>query len=172
MKSRFLLLAILAFILLPLGLYAGGADSLAALLVDLPGWSAEKAEGSDASYGDTRAIAATRSYENGDKRIDATIFVGMQVVSAWGSEYKEGFKVDTPEGIMEVKKIDGFLVYYGYEKGESAGGIMVLLQDPQKKADSGAVLAVEFEGLELEEALKIARTYDWSRMKAEVAKLN
>jgi hypothetical protein len=113
-----------------------------------------------------------RSYENGEQRIGATILVGVQVGSVWTPGYTEGFKVDTAEALMEVKNIDGFLVFYSYEKESSSGGIMVQLQDPQKKADSGAVLILEFEGMKLEAALQAARTFNWSKMKAEVAKLN
>jgi hypothetical protein len=171
MNKGFLLLAILAFIIAPLGLYAAGHDSLVPLLVDLPGWSAEKAEGMDMSSGGMRAITVARSYENGEQRIGATILVGTQVGSVWTPGYTEGFKVDTSEALMEVKNFDGFLVFYSYEKESSSGGIMVQLQDPQKKADSGAVLVLEFEGLKLEDALKVARTFNWSKMKAEVAKL-
>ena len=89
----------------------------------------------------------------------------------WQTDYEEGYKVETPEGLMEVKKIAGFLVYCMFERENSSGGIMVLVQDGASKPDAGAVFAISFEGLALDEALKTAQRFSWAKMKEQVGKL-
>jgi hypothetical protein len=87
-------------------------------------------------------------------------------------DYEEGYRMETPEGLMEVKKIAGFLVYYMFERESNSGGIVVLIQEAMaSKPDVGAVFAISFEGLPLEEALKTAQRFSWAKMKEQVAKL-
>jgi len=70
-----------------------------------------------------------------------------------------------------VKKINGFLVFYMFEQEDQSGGIVVLPQDDATKPDMGAVFAISFEGLALDEALKIAQRFSWAKMKEQVARL-
>jgi hypothetical protein len=73
--------------------------------------------------------------------------------------------------LMEVKKINGFLAFYSFEKEDSSGGIVVLLQDGSTNPNLGAVFIVSFEGLTLQEALKAAQSFNWAKMKEQVAAL-
>ena len=172
MKRQSVFLLVLLLLALPaLGLYAAGYDALLPLLVDLPGWEAEPAEGADASSSGMRAVTAYRSYESADRSLEANILVGMQAGMAWMPDYKEGFKLETSEGLMEVKKINGFLAFYSFEKEDSSGGIVVLLQDGSTNPNMGAVFIVSFEGLTLQEALKAAQSFNWAKMKEQVAAL-
>jgi hypothetical protein len=166
-----ILLAALCLLVPALGLSAAGLDNLLALMVDLPGWEAEKADGADMTYQGIRAVTASRNYQSGEKTFDVSILIGTQASSAWMPAYKEGYKLETPEGAMEVKKINGFLVYEMFEKAGGSGGIVVLLQEAAKETDTGAVLAVSFEGMDRDEAMKTAQRFSWAKMKAQVGAL-
>lgn len=170
-KQCVVLLALLVLVLPVLGVYAAGYDALLPLLVDLPGWEAEPADGADASASGMRAVTVYRAYESGERRFEVNILVGMQAGMTWMPDYKEGFKLETPEGVMEVKKINSFLVFYTFEQEDNSGGIVVLLQDGATNPDMGAVFAISFEGLALDEALKTAQHFSWVKMKEQVARL-
>jgi hypothetical protein len=58
-----------------------------------------------------------------------------------------------------------------FESESNGGGIVVLIQEGASKPDSGAVFAVSFEGLALDEALKAAQRFPWAKMKEQVGKL-
>ena len=139
--------------------------------MDLPGWEAGPADGADASASGMRAVTAYRTYDSGDRRFEVNLLIGSQAMMTWMPDYKEGFKMETPEGVMEVKKIAGFLVFYMFEREDQSGGIVVLLQDPWSKPDMGAVLAINFQGLALDEALKTAQRFSWAKMKEQVGRL-
>ncbi len=57
-----------------------------------------------------------------------------------------------------------------FENEGGSGGIVVLLQDTASKPDTGAVLAISFEGFAREEALKMAQRFNWAKMKEQVAR--
>jgi hypothetical protein len=166
-----LFLAVLVLALSALGAYAAGFDVLLPLLVDLPGWKAEPADGADATAEGVRAVMAFRSYESGDRTLEVNIMVGMQAGMSWMPDYKEGYKMETNEGVMEVKKINGFLVSYMFERENNSGGIIVLLQDGSADPNKGAVLVLGFEGVGLDEMLKTAQRFNWAKMKEQVARL-
>jgi len=172
-KRITIFLAVLAMLLgLPaLQAFAADYDALLPLLVDLPGWEAEPAEWADASAEGVRTVIVYRGYASGDRRFEVSLVVGMQAELTWLPDYQEGYRVQTPEGLMEVKKIAGFLVYYTFEAEDNSGGIAVLLQPAGSKPEQGAVLAVDFQGLPLEEALKTVQRFNWAKMKEQAGKL-
>jgi hypothetical protein len=172
-KPGLLFTALLALALLcpALRAEAAGYEALLPLLPDLPGWEAEPADGADASAQGMRAVMVYRTYENGDRKFDVNLLVGIQAGATWMPDYKEGYRMETPEGLMEVKKIAGFLVFYTFERESNSGGIVVQLQDGTATPDSSAVFAISYEGLPLEEALKTAQRFSWAKMKDQVGKL-
>lgn len=171
MDKRFFFI-VLALLLTPLALTAAPYDALLPLLVDLSGWEGGEAAGADMSATGMRAVSAAREYTRGeDQTLSAVIMVGMMVQGAWTEEYVEGFKAEDSETRVQVQKINGFLVHTGVEKGEDSGGVLVLLQEATAKPGSGAVFALGFEGIKLEEALKLAKLFNWKQMKAAVEKL-
>lgn len=170
-KQCTILLALCILVLAPFGLYAESFDALLPLMVDLPDWEADKADGADVSASGVRAITAYRSYSNGERTIEATILIGMQAAAAWMPEYQDGFKTETPEGVMEVKTINGFHVFYVFEQEGGSGGIIVLLQEARSKADLQSVFSVTFAGLSREEALQTAQRFSWQKMKEQVARI-
>ena len=172
-KSGLLFAALLALVLAGPAFQASAAgyEALLPLLVDLPGWEAEPADGADASVQGMRAVTVYRTYESGDRKFEVNLLIGLQAGMTWQADYEEGYKVETPEGLMEVKKIAGFLVYCMFERENNSGGIMVSVQDGASKPDAGAVFAISFEGLALDEALKTAQRFSWAKMKEQVGKL-
>jgi hypothetical protein len=172
MKRRsVILLAALCLLVPALGLSAAGVDNLLVLMVDLPGWEAEKADGADMTYQGMRTVTASRNYQSGEKTFAASILIGIQAAAAWMPSYKEGYKVESPEAAMEVRRLNGFLVYEMFEKAGGSGGIVVLLQEAAKETDTGAVFAVSFEGMARDEAMKTAQRFSWAKMKAQVGTL-
>ena len=147
-KTITVLMAVLLLLAVPAGLFAAAYDSLLPLLVDIAGWQAEKAEGIDLSQAGMQGVTVVREYTSGGKGLTAAIMLGSQVGITWMPEYKEGFKGESDEGSMEVKKINGFLVYQAYNKDDASGGLVVLLiETTADKPDSGALLVVSFEDM-------------------------
>jgi hypothetical protein len=167
--------AILAMCLLlvaPAGLFAAAYDPLLPLLVDLAGWKAGKAEGIDLSQAGMQGVTVVREYTSGEKGLTASVMLGSQVGITWMPDYKEGFKAETEEGSLEVRKINGFLAYQAYDKDDASGGLVVLLiETTADKPNSGALFVVSFEGLPLDEGLKLAQKFDWKKMKDAAARV-
>jgi len=173
-KSGLLFAALLALVLVSPAFRAeaAGYEALLPLLVDLPGWEAEPADGADASVEGMRAVTVYRTYESGDRTFEVNLLIGLQAGMTWMPDYKEGWKMQTPEGLMEVKRIAGFLVYYMFENESNSGGIVVQIQETTvARQDTSAVLAISFEGLALDEALKTAQRFSWAKMKEQVGRL-
>jgi len=151
--------------------YSQSYNSLTPLLVDLPGWSGESPQGMDLDYSGTRAITATREYEQGDKTANAAIIVGRQMEGTWNAAYQEGFMMETTEISMAVERIRGFLVFHSFDKTSSNGVIVVLIQEASPDGSEGAVFSFAFEGVGKDEGMKLAQRFDWNKMKAAVSKL-
>ncbi len=150
---------------------AAGYDALLPLLVDLPGWEAEPAQGAETTAMGAQAVTAFRTYGSGARALQANVLVGALAGMSWLPEYTEGYRMESPKGFSEVRRIAGFLVFTMFEKDGGSGGIVVLLETGAEKPERGAVLAISFEGLNLAEALRVAQRFDWAAIKAEVAKI-
>jgi hypothetical protein len=167
-----LLLTVLVCCVAPIGLYAASYEPLLPLLVDIAGWQAEAAEGIDLSQAGMQGVTVVREYKSGEKGFTAAITLGSMVGITWMPEYKEGFKGESDEGSMEVKRINGFLAYQAYSEGDATGGLVVLLiETTADKPGSGALLVFTFEGIPLDEGLKLAQKFDWKKLKEAAAKV-
>lgn len=119
-----------------------------------------------------QGVTVVREYTSGEKGLSASILLGAQVGITWVPEYKEGFKVVSDEGSMEVRKLNGFLVYQIFNKENSSGGLLVLLlETTADKPESGALFVFSFDGVSLDEVLKLAQKFDWKKMKDAAAKV-
>ena len=170
-KSVFIVVFAAVGILVAFTGFSQSYNSLTPLLVDLSGWSGESPEGVDLDYSGTKAIAATREYEQGDKSVTAAILVGRQMQGSWNPGYQEGFKMETTEISMAVESIKGFLVFHTFDKTSSEGVVVVLLQETSPDGSEGAIFSFAFEGLSRDEGMKLAQKFDWSSMKSAVLKL-
>ena len=173
MSNRsFVFLAVLLLLVAPTGLLAASYDPLLPLLVELAGWQAKKAEGVDLNQAGMLGVSVFREYASDERSIAAAIMLGSQVGVTWLPEYEEGFKVQSGAGLMEVRKINGFLVHIGFDAEDSSGGVVVLLIPAvADKPASGAAFALSFEGLALDDALKLAQKFDWKKMRDAAAKV-
>ncbi len=140
-------------------------------LIDLSGWKAEKPDGADIDMAGQISISAARKYSSGDKNFEAVILIGQMMMGAWNIGYQEGFKMETPDIMMEVKNINGFMVFNSYEKNKSSGLIMVLLNEATAEGNTGAVFSFLYKGMNGEEAVKLAQKFDWKKVKAKVGKI-
>jgi hypothetical protein len=171
-KTITILMAALFLLAVPAGLFAAAFDSLLPLLVDLAGWQAGKAEGIDLSQAGMQGVTVVREYTSGEKGLTASVMLGSQVGITWMPDYKEGFKAETEEGSLEVRKINGFLVYQAYNKDDASGGLVVLLiETTADKPGSGALFVASFEGIPLDEGLKLAQKFDWKKIKDAAGKV-
>jgi hypothetical protein len=140
-------------------------------LINLPGWEGDEPEGADTSYGPMKAIVATRMYTKGDAELDVGIMVGQQVMGIWNPTYQEGFKMQTGDMMMEVKKIGEFLVFETFDKEEVTGAVMVLLKESPAGQPMGAVFVFNYEGIDAEQGFTLAKKFDWAKMKEQVNRI-
>lgn len=156
----------LAFIfLLSAAAFAQNQEVLKPLLTDLTGWKAEPAEGMSMDMGTMKMTNATRQYEKGDATVSAVLMVGNNAMTQgqFGN-----MNMDSDRSKVIIKEMNGFKTTQAYDKQEGSGNFMVFLS--QKGTNSG-FLAVTYEGISMQEAEKIAKKFDWNKMKKAVEKL-
>jgi hypothetical protein len=173
MSKNIAVLVVALFLLAaPAVLFAAAYDALVPLLVDIAGWKADAADAIDLSQAGMKGVTVAREYKSGGKGLTAAVMVGTQAGVTWMPDYKEGFKGKSDEGTMEVKRINGFLVYQVYDTSDSTAGLVVLLiAATADKPDSGAVLVFSFDDMTLDEGLKLAQKFDWQKIKDAAAKV-
>lgn len=164
-KKIFVVFCLSVFLIGVSSVFAGQLPSYKTVckeLKDLPDWQAEKCEGINVSGIPTgEMVSANRPYTQGNKRIEATIICGMQAMGYW-EPFASHIQMDSDEEFVEVTNIDGFPVGIGYHKQDKSGGIVVKLT---KKESITAVFVVNFENMDWNEALDIAKKFDWKGMK-------
>jgi hypothetical protein len=127
------------------------------LLVDLPGWTANKPDGMGAG---TSMITATRNYERGAAHVNASVLTGMAAQAALAAT-SAGIKIETADMHINTSTIDGLQVTKTYTASNKAGAIMVAL-------GPSAVFTLAFTGIDEDEALTLARKFEWKGMQAQV----
>ena len=170
-KSVIYLLVILTTFAAATSLTAQSYKALLPLLVDLPGYKADDAEGMDVSYNDLKAVSVSREYEKKDAELHAGILVGQQSAGVWNPGYQDGFKMESSEGLMEVKEEGGFLMFHSYNKGKKEGMIAVLLAENGADGKGGAVFVFAYRGIGDSDGISLSKKFDWKKMRAEVKSL-
>jgi hypothetical protein len=166
-----LALMIPAVLIAPAPANADASDQLKTLLVDLPGWQGADREGWDMGDPGSRIVSAMRQYADADRTLDVKVVAGAMAQGGWDPTLKEGFTMDNSEALMEVRRVDGFLVLTSYEKASRSGTIIVFINDPSVSPGLAALLTANFEGLGATDALGAARKLDWKAMKRIAAAL-
>lgn len=146
-------------------------EDLIPLLIDLEGWVGEEAEVSDVTFQDFRGISVRREYQRDEHALDASIVIGYQAAGMWNPMYYDGFKMESGEAILDVKKIDDFFVFHSYQKPDKAGMCIVLLKETSQQERSGAVFAFSYEGIEDSEGKELLKKFDWAKMMETVKKI-
>ncbi len=162
-RKSFLVMILLATFSLPA--YAQNHTALTPLLVNLSGWQAEKADGMSMSTGGMRMVTANRSYKKGGQELNATIMIGSQAMTMGQMQQMQ---METEEVRVKTTTIDGFQISLNYDKQENSGGIMVILGSNQNNT---AMFILNFQGMDENQALKLAKKFDWQAMKKSAGKL-
>ena len=164
-------LAALILLIPAASIFPQSYETLLSFLVDLPGYSGEEPEGMDVSSSDLKAVSVSWEYSKGASELHAGILVGQQSAGVWNPGYQEGLKMETPDGIMEVKGEDGFMMFHSYNKGKKEGMIAVLLDKGDAGGGGGAVFVFAYKGIDNNEGLSLAKRFDWKKIKEKVQSL-
>jgi hypothetical protein len=127
-------------------------------LVDLDGWQGKKPDGLSMEMPGNNMITATREYERGPARFHAQVLVGAAAKGALAVA-QTGMKFETTEGRMSTSTIDGFQVTRTSNFKDKSGAILVVL-------GSNAMFNLSFNGMTDDEALALAKKFDWKAIQA------
>ena len=128
------------------------------LLVDLDGWQGKKPDGVSMEMPGNSMITATREYQRGPARFHAQVLVGAAAKGALAVA-QTGMKIETSDGRMSTSPIDGFQVTRTFNFKDKSGAILIAL-------GSNSVFSVSFNGIADDEALGIAKKFDWKAIQA------
>jgi len=129
-------------------------------LVDLPGWTGKKPDGMAMEMAGTSMITATRAYERGDAKLNAQIITGPAAQGALAAT-KSGFKIETGDMHASTATIDGVPVTRSFTVSNKSGTILVALS-------SSAMFNLTFTNVTEDEALTLAKKFDWKAMQGQV----
>jgi hypothetical protein len=160
------LVAVAIIIVSASAVYGGKHEVLTPLLIDLEDWKAEDAQGMSMDMETVKMVNAFRTYQTEEKEINAGIMICSKAIAQ--SQMQRMGKMEFGDVKMEFTEMDGFKVYTNYDKEEDQGYILVMLS--QKDDDSGMFM-FNFSGMDEEEALKVAKKFDWKKLKKEVEKI-
>src|SRR6185437_11781676 len=129
-KSRSIVLSLL--LVLPL-LWTGSSaraepafQRLIPLLIDLDGWQGKKPDGVSMDMPSGSMTTATREYQKGSAKANASVVVGQTAIGAL-TPLVSGMKINTSEGHMLTDTINGMKVLKTYTTKQKAGALMVAL---------------------------------------------
>jgi hypothetical protein len=132
------------------------------LLVDLQGWTGNKPDGLSMEIPGNSMVTATREYERGDARLNAQVIIGAAAQGALAAT-NAGVKIETAEGRMSTSTIDGMQVTRSFTINDKSGAILVGL-------GTSALFTLSFNGVAEDEALMLARKFDWKAIQAAMPK--
>ena len=144
---------------------AGQYENLTPLLVNLSGWDAKAPEGMDMDMGSMKMVQAMREYASGNKSLNAMIIVGNSMMDQ-GQKHSEN--VDSSDYMLKTQNIDGFRVIRQHVKKDAEGAVMVSLSGADEK---GAQFIMQYNGLNPDEALTLAKEFDWEKLKKVTLKV-
>lgn len=132
------------------------------LLIDLQGWKGDKPDGMSMEMPGNSMVTATRTYARGEAHLDAQIISGP-VAQGTLAATDPGMKIETSEGRMATSTIDDLRVITTFTKSYKSGAILVAL-------GPSALFNLSFNGVAEDEALTLAKTFNWKAMQAAIAK--
>lgn len=136
--------------------------SLCAQLKDLPGWKADKCEGMNMSGSAMgNMVTANRTYTKGKQELQSGIIWGMQAGMHW-APFSQKIQMETDENLIKIISVNGFDVGITFSKKENNGSIMVRLNKGEGVAK--AIFFLHFENMKWQDALDIAKKFDWKGM--------
>ncbi len=142
--------------------FAGSFRDLYPFLIDLPGWNGGKPGGSSTKvpFVGATVVEAHREYTKGDAWVKVTIGKGKGIMMAW-TPFATNVEYEDEHGWAKVQTINGFQVGIQYDKESKGGSVVVNLTVGQQ---SVGLLELEYSGITADEALKLARKFDWKKI--------
>jgi hypothetical protein len=137
-------------------------QKLVPFLVDLPGWTADKADGMAMQMPGTSMITATRTYKRGGASLEAQVISGAAAQGQLGM-IQSGMKIETDEMRMSTAPVDGFTVLRTFQTKDNSGAVTVALA-------SNAIFNFTFSGVGDDEAFALAKRFDWKGIQAALPK--
>jgi hypothetical protein len=107
-------------------------------------------------------VTAGREYRRDDARFNAQIILGPAAQGALAAT-QAGVKIETGDARMSTATIDGLPVARTFTVSDKSGAVLVAL-------GPSAMFSLSFNGIDDDEALTLARKFDWKAMQAAVAK--
>jgi len=128
-------------------------------LVDLPGWKGSKPEGVATQVLGTDIITATRTYERGSAKVNASILMGAPAQAALLAA-NSGAKANSSDIRTSTTTVDGMQMHKTYTVSHKSGAILVELS-------GNAAFTLASTGIAEDEAIGIARKFDWKGIQAQ-----
>jgi hypothetical protein len=139
-----------------------GFQRFVPFLVDLQGWKGGKADGVAMEMSGTSMITAKREYERGDARLSAQVISGPAAQGALAAT-STAMKIETADGRMSTSTIDGLPVTQTFKISDKSGVIIVAL-------GNSAMFSLTFNGVTEDEALSLAKTFNWKGIQSAIVK--
>lgn len=136
-----------------------GFQRFVPFLVDLPGWKGSKPTGVATQVIGTDVITATRTYQRGAAKINASVLKGAPAQAALLAT-TSGQKVNTDDVHMGTATVDGLQVHTTYAVSQKSGAILVELSGV-------AVFSLAFTSIGEDEAMGLAKKFDWKAIQAQ-----
>lgn len=131
-------------------------------LVDLDGWKGNKPEGMSMETTGASMITATREYRRDPARLSAQILIGQAAQGALAPT-RSGMNIETSEARLNTSTIDGVQVTRNFNIKAKSGAILIAL-------GTSALLSVSFNGITDDEALALAKKFNWKAIQAALPK--
>jgi len=128
-------------------------------LVDLPGWKGSKPEGVATQVLGTDIITATRTYERGSAKVNASILMGAPAQAALLAA-NSGAKANSSDIRTSTTTVDGMQMHKTYTVSHKSGAILVELS-------GNAAFTLASTGIGEDEAMGIAKKFDWKGIQAQ-----
>ena len=128
------------------------------LLIDLAGWDGRKPEGLDMEIPGSSIVSATRRYRRGDARLDVQLVSGPTAQGVL-TAVRANVDIGVGDTRMRAATIDGLPVARSFTAHDRTGVILVAL-------GPNAMFSTTFELVGEDEALALARQFDWKAMQA------
>ena len=171
-RGKILLASVTILLVAAAVVRAESYQSLYPCLINLSGWTGGEPTGMNMSMSGMVMINAVRTYSMGNKELTAIIMKSNRAAGSGMQQslgmYGSGMHMDTPEANINIQTINGFQVQTVYDKVENSGAVTVFLSHEQAV---GAFFTLSYTGVPENEALDIARKFDWNKIKSKVQSL-
>jgi hypothetical protein len=131
---------------------------LTPLLIDLDGWQGKKPDGMSMDMPNGSMTTATREYQKGSAKANASVVVGQTAIGAL-TPLMTGMNINTSDGHMLTTTLHDMKVLKTYTTAQKSGALMVAL-------DKDAMFSLSYSGLSEDEALALAEKFDWKAIQA------